>query len=62
MTEAEIHNDGPSIVVYVDDQLNQDETLSQIMQKTGYKECVSLGRGSGVGWEDMEEMYIYALR
>ena len=62
LTEAEIHNDGPSIVVYVDDQLNQDETLSQIMQKTGYKECVSLGRGSGVGWEDMEEMYIYALR
>lgn len=62
LMETEIHNDSPSLVVYVDEQLDQDEILSQVMQKTGYQECLSLGRGSGVYWEDIEEMYIYALQ
>ncbi len=62
LMEAEIHNQSPYMVVYIDDQLNQEEIIAQICQRTGYKQYASIGRGSGIWWEDAQEIYVYAFR
>lgn len=62
LLDCEIHNQKEDMIVYIDERLNQQETISQIMEKTGYTQCAELGRGSGVWWEDAEEIYIYAFR
>ncbi len=60
--DTEIHNESSFLVVYIDDTLNQEEIIAQIFQKTGYRQYLSIGRGSGIGWEDEQEVYIYAFR
>lgn len=62
LQESEIHNETQDMIVYIDERMNQQETISQIMGKTGYTQYVELGRGSGVWWEDAPEIYIYAFR
>lgn len=62
LMETEIHNQTPYMVAYIDEQLNQEEIINQICQKTGYRQYALIGRGSGVWWEDAEEIYIYAFR
>lgn len=62
LTDREINHQTPWLIVYVDDQLDQEEILSQVYEKTGYSRHELLGRGSGIGWEDMEEFYIYVFQ
>ena len=62
LLECDIHNQTEDMIVYIDEGLNQQETISQIMEKTGYTQHAELGRGSGVWWEDVDEIYIYAFR
>lgn len=62
LQESEIHKKTENVIVYIDERMNQQETISQVMEKTGCTQYAELGRGSGVWWEDSEEIYIYAFR
>ena len=62
LMNTEIHDQTPYMVAYIDERLNQEEIINQICQKTKYKQYAPIGRGSGVWWEDAEEIYIYAFR
>ena len=61
LMDWDIHHETPFLVAYVDDRVDQDKIISQISQKTGYEDYMLLGRGSGIGWEDAEELYIYVF-
>ena len=61
LMDWDIHHETPFLVAYVDDWIDQNEIINQISQKTGYMDCALLGRGSGIWWEDAEELYIYVF-
>ena len=62
LDNMEIHDEKNTMIAYIDENLNQEETIEKLKEKTEYTRVDLLFRGSGIWWEEADEIYVYALK
>ena len=61
LLQYDIHDESDSMVVFAGSEFDQQKLVDQILEQTAYDAYELIGRGSGIGWEDQEENYIYCF-